>query len=479
MADRTSNKGEFFGGAGVEKVMLKEIIKDSPKFIKKPAKIVYSYIPEYIRQGQIFRDKYNFLEESQYWPKQKLEEYQMLEVKKLIDHAYNTVPYYTKLFSEYDIMPDDIQDFNDLKKIPYLTKEIIQNNLKDLVSTLYDKKQISYVTTGGSTGIPMGFYIDKKTVAAIEAAFMYHQLKRVGFDVYKINKSAVLRGNVPAKGIYEHKGNQLILSSFQLTDENMKIYTKLLENFKPDFIQAYPSSIDIFSNFIINNNIKFKLPNLKAILCGSENLYDFQRKKIEMAFSTRVYSWYGHTEVCCLAGECEKSNYYHIFSEYGYTELINENGQDVQEEDEVGEIVATGFNNYAMPFIRYKTCDMAVNTNEICSCGRNYNLIKRVEGRKQDYFIDKFGNKITFTCSDDALWRVNDKIFAYQYIQNEAGKVMLIIEPKKEFESCDYECIRQDFLNYYPNFQIEIKLIKHIERTKRGKFRYLVQNIKI
>ena len=459
--------------------MIKEIVRKLPNFIKRPTKRVYNSIPDNLKYGKVFNDTYSFLQESQYWSKEKLEEYQMNEITKLLNHSYKNVPYYRKVFDERGLKPRDIQNFNDLKQLPYLTKEIIQNNLEDLVARNYDKRNLTYVTTGGSTGIPMGFYADKRVVRPREWAFMTTQWSRVGYDINKKNKCVILRGNIPEKGLYEYDGKDLILSSYQLTDNNMKMYINMIKKFEPDFIQAYPSSISILSDFILQNDIKLNLYNLKAILCGSENLYDFQRIKIKDAFNVRVYSWYGHTEVSCLAGECEKSSSYHIFPEYGYTELINENDNDVTGEDEVGEIVATGFNNYAVPFIRYKTMDLAVNTNKVCSCGRNYKLIKRIEGRKQDYFINRYGNKITFTCSDDALWRVNDKIFAYQYIQNEPGKVILTIEPKKELDAKDYKCIRQDFLKFYPDFEIEIKLVEHIERTKRGKYKFLIQKLKI
>jgi phenylacetate-CoA ligase len=208
-------------------------------------------------------------------------------------------------------------------------------------------------------------------------------------------------------------------------------------------------------DFILENNIKLKINNLKAVLCASENLYDFQRKKINEVFNGRVYSFYGHTEHCCLGGECEKSSYYHLFSEYGYTEIINENGEDVKEENEMGEIVATGFNNYVMPFIRYRTGDIAVNTNEKCECGRNYKLIKRVQGRVQEFFIDEKENLVIFTWADEPIWHVKHKIKEYQYVQNELGKVILNIECKDKL--------------------IDIE----INQIKRGVFEILIQTFSI
>ncbi len=459
--------------------MLKQIIEKMPNIIKKPIINIYNSLPDAVKYGRIFNSTYKFLKLSEAWSEQQLREYQLKKVKEIVKYSYENVPYYTRLFNEINIKPEDIQDFNDLKKIPYLTKEIIRNNLDDLISKKYNKKNLRYVTTGGSTGTPMGFYQDKNREQKIEWAFTANLWSRIGYDTEKSYKMVILRGNIPKTGDYEYIGKNLVLSSFNLIEDKMDNYIQRILDFKPDFIQAYPSSISLLSKYIIDNNIDISLANLKAIICASENLYDFQRKELEQAFNTRVYSFYGHTEHSCFAGECEKSNYYHLQSEYGYTELINESGYDALEEDEAGEIVCTGFNNYVFPFIRYRTGDIAINSNEKCICGRNYKLIKKVEGRQQDYFLDKTGSKVTFIYCDEALWDVKDKIYLYQYVQNELGIVALYIQCKNEFTKEDKKCVIRDFKRYYPRFDIELYFTDHIEKTKVGKFRYLVQNVKI
>jgi len=468
---------------GVDEIMsIKEKIKASPNFIKTPAKSIYHSIPEHIKGSRTFREKYKFLEKSQYWTKSQHEEYQMEQLLKLIKHAYETAPYYKKVFNERGLTPKNIQNFNDLKQLPYLTKDIIQNNLTDLVSNKYNKNEMVCVATGGSTGIPMEFYEQKYLAKDLENAFIFSQWNRVGFDTKKINKHVILRGNIPEKGIFQKNGDQLILSSYLLTDDNMKIYIKMIEDFQPDFIQAYPSSINILSDYIISNDIFIKLKHLKAILCSSENIYDFQREKIEKAFNTRVYGFYGNTEKCCLASECEKSDYYHIVSEYGYTEIINENGEDVTKEGEVGEIVATGFNNYVVPFIRYKTMDLAVSTNEICSCGRNYRLIKKIQGREQEQIVTNDGVKISVTCITSITHHLNvfSKIKLIQFEQNEIGKVIIKIVEKEKLNNDDVNQIISNMKNAFNNkLDINVEKVSDIEKTKSGKYRYLIQNLKI
>ena len=458
---------------------MRNLIRKAPLWIKKPIKYVYGLIPYEKRMGKVFWDTYNFLQESQWWSKEQLEEYQMRQLEKLMKHAYETIPYYKKLFNETGITPKDIQNFSDLKKIPYLTKQIIQDNPKDLISNKYKKNDLRYVTTGGTTGIPMGFYQDNNTTEAIEWAFMTNQWSRVGYNIYKKNKNIILRGNIPCNGIYEYNGPNLILSSYHLTENNILKYIKMSENFQPDFIQAYPSSIGIISDFLLHNNIKLKLDNLKAILCGSENIYNFQRKKIEKIFKKRVYSWYGHTEKCCLAGECEKSNYYHLQSEYGYTEIINKNGRDVTSDDEIGEIVATGFNNYSTPFIRYKTGDLAINTNGTCRCGRNYKLIKRVEGRKQDLLITSKGYYII---ADMVIGSTHDDIFdnvaQLQFYQEKPGTCEFRIIKKNSYTQEDEKYIYSELKKKLgADIQLKIKYVNEIPRTKSGKYRFLIQKL--
>ncbi|MEG3055650.1 MAG: hypothetical protein RQM90_05995 [Methanoculleus sp.] len=139
------------------------------------------------------------------------------------------------------------------------------------------------------------------------------------------------------------------------------------------------------------------LPTVKAVLCGSENLYPWQRDLLAEAFGCRVFSWYGNSEQTALAGECEESTHYHIFPEYGVVELIGRDGRPVEGPGVLGEVVATSLTNYVCPLIRYRTRDVAVATAERCSCGRQYPLLEKVEGRLQEFIVTRGGHLISVT----------------------------------------------------------------------------------
>lgn len=468
----------------------KHIVKNSPTLIYKPIKYLYDKIPIQYKYSKrfkkIYSETYTFLRDSQWWTKEQLECYQFQQFKQILRHSYSSVPYYRKTFDQYGIDVEKISNFGDAKKIPFLTKEIIQNNINDLISIKYKKDKLSYMTTGGSTGIPMGFYIDADFELARENAFIDILYNRVNYR--NGEKTFVLRGNLVEtvnisnkKFIKENKNmNEIIASSYHLNERNMCYYIEELLKYKPVCIKAYPSSLYLLSLYIKENDIE-GLDNIKKIILASENIYENQRELFNEVFKrAKIFSFYGHTEHACLAGECETSQYYHLQSEYGYTELIGERGEEANREGEIGEIVATSFNNYAMPLIRYRTSDLAINSNKICTCGRNYKLIKGIHGRIQEQIITEDGTKIALTSiihsqHMDALGKVKE----YQLIQNEKGKVEIKIVRSDKFRISDSEQIINKMESAADHkLKVNVEFVDHIDKTIRGKHKLLIQNIK-
>ncbi len=299
------------------------LAKSFPDPIKQGLRYFYSAIPPSIRYGKVFWETYNFLKESQWWSREKLQDYQMQQLEKLLRHSYENVPYYRRVLDERGLKPESIQDFSDLKKLPFVTKEIIRDNLCDFVAQNVPKSKLMCVATGGSTGIPLAFYERRDFSNEREKAFILTLWKRVGFNIG--DSSAVFRVYTadPSKGEfwrYNPVSRGLFFSSSYMRPNFLKAYVNRLRNFKPSYIQGYPSAISVFAQFILENSVN-ELPPIKAILAGSENLYPSQRKLIENAMKCRVFSWYGHCEKAVLAGECEHNTSYHVFPEYGYVEL--------------------------------------------------------------------------------------------------------------------------------------------------------------
>ena len=427
-----------------------------------------------------YRKTYALLQRSQRWSREEFAAYQMQALSRLLDHAYENVPYYRRVFDERGLVPGDITTLNDLELLPFLTRDDLQKNLADLKARNYPESAFEYVTTGGSTGIPVGFYYERGTSRAREWAFMKTQWDRVGYRF--TDRCAVLRGYVvgsPKEGTFWKKalfGRWLIMSSHHMTEETLPAYIDRIRKFRPRFIQGYPSTAVILARYMREHDIE-PFPTVKAVLCGSENLYPWQRDLLAGAFGCRVYSWYGNSEQTVLAGECEESTRYHIFPEYGIVELIGRDGRPVEGPGAMGEVVATNLTNFVCPLIRYRTMDVAVAAEGQCSCGRSYPLLESVEGRLHEFIVTRDHRLISMTAvnmhSD-----VFDNVAQFQFYQMREGEVLMRIVKKPGYTDRDTERILRELgKKFEGDVDLTIRFVGKIPRTRRGKYRFLIQDL--
>jgi len=427
-----------------------------------------------------YRKTYSLLQRSRRWNEEELEAYQRQALSRLLDHAYENVPYYHRVFEERHLVPGDIQTPADLALLPFLTREDLQNNLPDLKARNYPETAFEYVTTGGSTGIPVGFYYERGASRAREWAFMKTQWDRVGYRF--TDRCVVLRGYVVGSaqdGVFWKKtlfGRWLLMSSHHMTEETLPAYIDQIRKFRPRFIQAYPSVAMILARYMADHGIG-PFPTVKAVLCGSENLYPWQRSLLTETFGCRVFSWYGNSEQTVLAGECEESTRYHIFPEYGIVELIGRDGLPVEGPGAMGEVVTTSLINPICPLIRYRTMDVAVLGEAPCSCGRAYPMLDRVEGRLQEFIVTKDRRFISMTAvnmhSD-----VFDSVAQFQFYQKREGEVLMRIVKKPGYNDRDTERILRELNKKFEgDVDVTIRFVGIIPRTRRGKYQFLIQDL--
>lgn len=433
--------------------------------------------------GDVFKRQYTLLRQSQWWDAKRIEEYQLTELRKLIQHAYTNVPYYRRLFDSCHLTPNDIKGVEDLRQLPCLTREDVVSNREGLVAENVATSKLSLLGTGGTTGLPLKFYADESVFNPLESAFITCLWNRVG---YRFGDKYVVFGELPPPKLFAFDPNYRLLrfSTFAMTSENLPTYMKLIREFQPKFILATPSALFLLGRFMKDNGVA-PFPTVKALLLASERVYDFQRMLLEDVLKCRVFSWYGHRERTVCAGECECSTDYHIYPEYGITELVGRDGETVTEDSEPGEIVGTGFLNWVAPFIRYRTGDVAAYTSKKCRCGRNYRLLKSVEGRTQEYLVARDGSLLTFASlfaaySIDVGW-TDQRIKQIQFLQEAAGEI--VIRVVKYPTSTDAEV--RKYLLEWANRRLtafkkaKVDIVKEIPLTQAGKRLYYIQKLHV
>jgi phenylacetate-CoA ligase len=453
-----------------------EKFASAKRLIKPILKPIYYRLPVSICYGPSFSNTLRLLQESQSWTEDRLINYQISKLKVMLRHCGTHVPYYRRLFRDVGFDPDSFRELSNLTALPLLEKDSIQSNPQDFLADNIGPGQRHYFTTGGTMGKPLGLY-NMRDSGGRERAFIHAQWARVGFEVNQ--RRAMLRGwavRNKRHWTYEASERAFVFSNFHMTPENVAEYARVMRRERLPYLHSYPSAVIDFSRRL--RDLGLDPPPFRAILAASENLYPGQREFIETFFGGRLFSWYGHTENVVLAGECESSNYYHIFPEYGVTEVIKEDGSPANREDEVGELVGTTLDNFAMPLIRYRTEDWAVIGPTGCECGRNYKLLKETRGRwHQEMLVGKLDNLISITALN-VHSDVFDNVRQLQFYQREKGKVELRIIRKPEYSERDSRRIVAA-LNEKIGDTLELSLSfpNEIPLMPRGKFRFVIREL--
>lgn len=417
-----------------------------------------------------------FLRESNGWNFEKIENYQLSELRRIIKYAYENTYGYKKLFDENGRHPDDVKKLNDIVKFPFLKKEMIRDKLNDFSAANVPNRE--YTTTGGSTGVPTGMYRDDISFAK-ELASKAHEYHRVGWR--EGDRQIVFRGlqiNTIDHTEFFPEYNELRCSTYRFGTNDMETYRQKAFEFQPEWIRCYPSSGYVFARYLKDAGKNF--PPIKGILCSSEQLYDFQKKLFTEVFGAdvKIFSHYGHYEMSALAGFCEKTDDYHVLPQYGYVELLDKNDCQITKPGAVGEIVATSFIMHATPFIRYRTEDLAVFKSFGCeSCGRPYQIWQRIEGRLQELIVTKNGRTIStsmLNMHDDTY----DHLKQFQFHQKTRENVVFRFVPKTSCTEDILSKIKNKLQNKLgDDIELILEAVEEIQLTKRGKQRLLIQEM--
>lgn len=420
------------------------------------------------------------LELTQWHSTKEIKELQWLKLKKLLEYAYETVPYYRRMFETQDMHPKDIVTPDDFRMLPILNKENITENLSEIVSSAYDRRDLHKNSTGGSTGVNLRFFSDRKEMPFVWALVLLND-RWAGLELG--DKHALLWGspfdisrqNKLKSKITNRLHRSLFLSSYNLSEETMHKYAKKLLRYKPKTIIGYSSSLHLFATFLEENKIKDINP--KSIISSAEVLYDYQRELIESAFGCKVFNRYGSREIAAIAQECSKHSGMHINAEHVYVECLKENGEPAAP-GERGELIITDLDNYGMPFIRYSIGDIGVLSDRKCNCGRGLPILERVEGRTFDIIVGTNGRHFDGHFFSILLRTAVEGIKQFQVVQESKNKININIVVDEVFKTEYIDMLTNKIHEYCgEDMQVKFNIVNEIQPTKSGKFRFVISKV--
>jgi phenylacetate-CoA ligase len=431
--------------------------------------------------GSKFSGWFKEVMQNQWLSKVELEEIQVTKLKKLVDHAYKNVPYYTNLFNEYDLKPHDINSLSDLHKIPILTKADLQKNLNLLKARNYRAKDLFLKGTGGSTGTPTKFYIDKIHWDYMRAG----QYRFYHWTGYKFGDRHALFWAAPQDlaevvrikdRFWNYFLNKTWISGFHFTQQDMAMATETINKKRPTLITGYANVLYTFARFVQEKSLALYTP--KAVVSTAEVLFDQQKEVIQNAFGCKVFNRYGCREMCDIAQTCpESGNLLHVNSDNIILETIK-NGK-VTDKGEVGEIILTDLNNFASPFIRYRNDDLGMLVDKSCSCGRSLPLIEMSHGRIHNIITTPEG-KYIYGMFLYYLFYELEGVLEYQIIQEDIDHLFVIIVRSENYKAQTTQWLHDRLQKACGSMmQIRFEFPESIPKLGSGKYCFIRSNIPV
>jgi phenylacetate-CoA ligase len=451
----------------------------SPVFAQNLLVSAYGALKRWEQISEPYRGYIKELEQTQWWSAPQLRELQDSRLRVLIRHAYENVPYYRRIFDERKLKPSDIATADHIYKLPILRKQDVRRYFSQLQARNIPKSHVTTGRTGGSTGIPLQFSLDKKRII-FDHALIHRHWSWAGFrpgDLMVLLRGVPLIPPESSTGVYwrhDWVDHRIYLSGFHLSTNIMSRYVEMLKQWKPKFIAGYPSNIFTLARFLERNNQQIRVD---AVFTSSEVLTPVERKAIEKQFDCKVWDRYGTGERLAVGQECEQANY-HQNVEFGILQIDDPRGQPASE-GEKGELIQTSLTNFSMPLVRYAIEDMGWVRNGTCPCGRGLPLMGRVEGRKDDVIITADG-RIMPRAGLDQIHEYVYNLERCQLVQERIGEVVVRVVPRPGFGINDSrELIHQLNKRLGSKTKVHIQMVDRLDLTVSGKQRFIVSKLDI
>lgn len=431
--------------------------------------------------GRRFRSHLAFAQAVDHWNEDATRAEQMRRLRRILTLASEKSPYYRRVFRAIGFDVRDLKSLEDMAGLPLIDKSTVLTHGHEMMTTSPESAGADYVSTGGSSGEPLGFHIGADR-SAVEFAYLVASWQRVGYTPECVQ--AVFRGQVvnPDSTGLRHEYDPILrrhaYSNFHMSDADIRRYLAHISSIGPCFLHVYPSSIAALTRYLAQSGQPAPC-NVRGILAGSEMVHPADREAAERIWGVRYFSWYGHSEKLVLAAECEHSTDYHVWPTYGHFELLDEHGRPVTTPGQVGEIVGTGFINTVTPFIRYRTGDFGTYVGNACGrCGRAMTIIRDIQGhRTQEMLVAIDGSLIAWTAIN-----MHDETFSavrqFQFRQHTPGAATLRIVPWVRLTDEQLNRMRRSLdRKLAGRIHIDIEHCDVIELTQRGKSTYVDQRI--
>jgi len=413
-------------------------------------------------------------------------------LSELLKHAAENVPFYREIYRGLRLSSSQLRAIPDLRRLPIVTKAVFRQRPRQdfLAANIPLDRRLEW-TTSGSTGEPFAFYLDRQMMPLVFASHLYYDAC-FGLDVFdryvRIMAPPAEAPPLPPEtplvrrlryaaysrlqATYE-SWTQRRFSMFDVDGKRVEEIYRCIETFRPKYILGYTSTLATVADELLRRDLRLSRP-LAGVVTIAETLTPERRRYIEDYFRAPIINRYGQREFkFWCAQSCPQSpDRFHVNTELVAWEIVRADGSPAAP-GESGRLVLTNLHNYAMPFIRYETGDLAVAAATACPCGRGFPLIEQLEGRSQECVTTPSGKMINPVSLGQYLFVSHNYVNVvrhYQLAVETPDRMRLLVVPAGGFGEAERHRLQLDMARLLgEGVTVTVETVGEITLEKSGK----------
>ncbi len=381
----------------------------------------------------------------------EIEALQLERLKKTVRHCMSS-PFYKKRFEENGLSPEDIQTLDDIRKIPFTTKQDLRDTYPFGIASVPLRECVRLHSSSGTTGNPTVILHTQKDLDEW-ANQVARNLWMVGARPEDVFQNSSGYGMFTGGLGFQYGAEKVGMLTVPAAAGNTRRQIKFMTDFGTTVVHAIPSYATRIFEVMQEEGIDPRRDTkLRILAIGAEPHSHEQRLRIEEMLGVKAYNSFGMSEMCGpgVAFECKEQNGMHIWEDYYLVEIINPETLEPVPDGELGEMVLTTLNREAMPLLRYRTRDLTRFLPGECPCGRHHRRIDRMQGRSDDMIVLRGVNIFPI--------QIEQVLMQFKELGNNY-LVTLQTEGSNDFMTVEVELSRESFTDDYGQLQLLNKAI--------------------
>ena len=334
--------------------------------------------------GEFFNPEMETLSRSE------IENLQLERLQGIVNHCMDSA-FYKKRFESIGMKPSDIRSLDDLRRIPFTTKQDLRDTYPFGIASVPLSKCTRLHSSSGTTGNPTVILHTQRDLEQWANA-VARCLWMVGCRPEDVFQNTSGYGMFTGGLGFQYGAERLGMLTVPAAAGNTLRQLKFFTDFGTTVVHAIPSYAARLYEVMVERGIDPKRDlKLRTLVIGAEPHSEDTRKRIENMLGVKAYNSFGMSEMCGpgVAFECKEQNGLHIWEDYYIVEIVDPETLEPVPDGEVGEMVLTTLNREAMPLLRYRTRDLTRVLPGKCPCGREHKRLDRMKGRSDDMIILK------------------------------------------------------------------------------------------